>query len=771
MNQDYIKPDDWAIIEEGFDDSRVKSSESLFSLGNGAMGQRNTFEEHYSGSTFQGSYIGGVYYPDKTRVGWWKNGYPEYFAKVLNAPSWIGINITVNGEALDLNTCKKVANFERKLDMKTGIYTRSFEATLPNDTVIRVKATRFLSIVNDELGGIYYEITPLHSDARIQFSPYIDGGITNQDTNWDDQFWEALSIDSSTQNQRAFIHSKTLKTGFNVCTYMQNAVFLNEKRKEQEFTIDKTADRIGFTYDALLVNENDTVALQKLGGYVTDMNHPKENLIASTAQVLNTIASKRFSVLLEEQANAWKGIWEMADITIEGDTKAQQGIRFNIFQLNQTYLGKDARLNIGPKGFTGEKYGGSTYWDTEAYCLPFYMVTKDHQVARNLLTYRYNQLDKAIENAKKLGFTNGAALYPMVTMNGEESHNEWEITFEEIHRNGAIAHAIFNYTRYTGDFSYIREKGLEVLVAITRFWQQRASYSTAKNKYVILGVTGPNEYENNVNNNFYTNYIARWCINYTKENLDKLQSSYPEDYARIITKTALTSEEITKWLAVAEHMYLPYSEEHQVYLQQDGFLDKEQVRVADLDQNQRPINQHWSWDRILRSPYIKQADTLQGFYFFEDDFSREELERHFDFYEPFTVHESSLSPCVHAIQAALLDRMEQAYAFYLRTARLDLDDYNKEVEEGCHITSMAGTWMSIVQGFGGMRVKDNQLSFAPKIPKAWQAYSFKVNFRRQTINVHVSQTGTTFSAEGNQELTILVHGKPHTLTAKKTASS
>ena len=303
---------------------------------------------------------------------------------------------------------------------------------------------------------------------------------------------------------------------------------------------------------------------------------------------------------------------------IDGDIEAQQGIRFNIFQLNQTYLGRDTSLNIGPKGFTGEKYGGSTYWDTEAYCLPFYMSTKNKEVAKALLEYRYQQLDKAIENAEKLGFSGGAALYPMVTMNGEECHNEWEITFEEIHRNGAIAFAIFNYHRYTGDYSYTLDHGIEVLFAIARFWQQRASFSKHHSKYVILGVTGPNEYENNVNNNFYTNYIAKWCIEYALEQLNVIQSDYPSNYSTIIEKLNTSDEELNAMKAVASGMYFPYSEEHGVYLQQDGFLDKELEPVDNLSSTQRPINQFWSWDRILRSVYIKQADVLQGFYFFED---------------------------------------------------------------------------------------------------------------------------------------------------------
>ncbi len=765
MNLNYIQPDAWSIIEDHFDSEHVKASESIFSLGNGAMGQRANFEETYSGATFQGSYIAGVYYPDKTRVGWWKNGYPEYFAKVLNAPNWIGISVIVNNEMLDLNTCTSITNFRRELNMKEGWLARSFTAILPNQVEIKVETKRFLSLTHDAVGAIEYKITPLYQDAIISFQPYIDSGITNEDSNWDAQFWETLKV--SQNNHRAFIEAKTNITNFYTCTFMESKVFLNEKELDRNTTAQLETKKATFKYTQNVAKGN-CFSIQKFGGYTVDRNHKKEALVAAANTILDTVTTIGFTNLLEQQKQAWAAIWERSDITIEGDIKAQQGIRFNIFQLNQTYLGTDSRLNIGPKGFTGEKYGGSTYWDTEAYCIPFYMATKNQNVARNLLTYRYNQLDKAIENAEKLGFSNGAALYPMVTMNGEECHNEWEITFEEIHRNGAIAFAIYNYHRYTNDYSYIPEKGLEVLIAIARFWSQRANFSTLKNAYVILGVTGPNEYENNVNNNWYTNYIAKWCIDYAVENIQKVKEQYAEDYSRIKSKTKISAAEITEWKKVAENMYFPYAEELELYLQQDGFLDKELVTVSNLPKAERPINQKWSWDRILRSPYIKQADVLQGFYFFEDHFTLKELENHFDFYEPFTVHESSLSPCVHSIQAAKLDRMEQAYKLYLRTSRLDLDDYNHEVEEGLHITSMAGTWMSIVEGFGGMRIQNNTLQFTPRIPKQWKAYSFKINFRNQILKVEVQQGTTNFELQGNNPITVFVNNEAIRITPKQT---
>ena len=717
----------WNIIVQGFDPKQVTKHESLFSLGNGAMGCRANFEEQYTGETFQGSYIGGVYYPDKTKVGWWKNGYPEYFAKVLNAPSWLGINISINNCPLDLNTCIEVKDFRRQLNMKEGWYERSFTATLPNEQQVQVKVQRLLSLRHDAMGALHYQITPLTADAQLQIESYLDSGVKNNDANWDEHFWNTLAI--THQGNRAAIIAETKKTKFKVCTFMQNALALNQQPVAAQATTHTADNYISKQYE-VNVKKGDTLAIEKIGGYVTAESNTENTLLAeNTFALLNE--NINFATLLQQQKEDWAAIWETADIEIDGDVKAQQAIRFNIFQLNQTYSGKHSQLNIGPKGFTGEKYGGSTYWDTEAYCLPFYMATKSPQIARNLLLYRYKQLPQAIANAQKLGFSQGAALYPMVTMNGEECHNEWEITFEEIHRNGAIAFAIYNYVRYTGDSDYIKDYGIEVLIGIARFWAQRVSFSAEKEKYVILGVTGPNEYENNVNNNFYTNYIAAWCLRYAAEQVNNTHTAHA------------STNECKQWLHIADNIYLPYSEKYGIYLQQDGFLDKELKPTTALSPQERPINQHWSWDRILRSPYIKQADTLQGFYFFQNHFSKEALQKHYDFYSQFTVHESSLSPCVHSILAAKLGMIDEAYQLYLRTARLDLDDYNKEVHEGLHITSMAGTWLSIVEGFGGLQVEADKLTFAPQIPPTWQRYSFKVFFRGKVYKVEVLPTHHT----------------------------
>lgn len=754
----YLKIDEWNIIEEGFNEDNHEISEGIFSIGNGYMGQRANFEEKYSGKSLQGSYMAGVYYPDKTRVGWWKNGYPEYFAKVLNSTNWIGIDFTIDGEVLDLATCD-VKDFVRTLNMKEGYLHRSFIAKLPSGKEVKVDAKRFVSIVQKEIGAIKYSITPLNFEGILTIAPYLDGDIKNKDSNYDEKFWDEVS--KTCDKEQASLVVKTKKLDFHVCSSMKyDIIQANEKVTLKAECINK--EKYVGNIVNLTVKENQETVVYKYVANVTSRDYDVEDLIEVSKSILEGAYKKGFEVLLNEQALAWNEKWKESDIVIEGDASAQQAIRFNIFQMNQTYTGEDDRLNIGPKGFTGEKYGGSTYWDTEAYCLPFYLSTADPKIAKNLLIYRYNQLEKAKENAKKLGFTKGA-LYPMVTMNGEECHNEWEITFEEIHRNGAIAYAIYNYVNYTGDKGHLGEYGLDVLVEISRFWEERVNFATNKGKYVMLGVTGPNEYENNVNNNWYTNRIAAWTLEYTLEVIDYLKNNEAERYAELVKKLGLKEEEVNKWQDIINNMYYPVDENLDIFLQQDGYLDKEQVFVKELDSKHLPLNQNWSWDRILRSCFIKQADVLQGLYFLQEKFDLDTIRTNFEFYEPRTVHESSLSPCVHSILAAKLGLQDKAYEMYLRTARLDLDNYNNDTEDGCHITSMAGTWMSIVEGFGGMRVKDGMLTLNSFAPENWSSFSFKILFRGTLLKVKIKKEEVIISNESNSEITLCVKDKIYSI--------
>ena len=763
----YIIPDEWKIIEEGFHKDENRITESLLSIGNGRCGQRANFEEKYSGEMLRGSYVAGVYYPDKTRVGWWKNGYPEYFAKILNAANWIGIDVYIDGEELDLNTAG-IISFHRDLDMKSGLLTRRFVANLPSGKQVEVHAKRFLSIVEQEIGAISYSVKALNFSGTLTFVPYVDGDVVNEDSNYNENFW--IGISQKVEGNSGYVCLETKKTAFRVCTGMNFRVKQNNAEITPEFTPVEKEKYVGSKF-SVKVSKNEEVLIEKYAAIISTLYHAENKLHEVTEKTLRHAVGKGFNKLFAEQEKAWAVRWETSDIRIEGDIAAQQGIRFNIFQLNQTYLGDDDRLNIGPKGFTGEKYGGVTYWDTEAYCLPFTLGTAPQMVSKNLLMYRHKHLQKAIENAQKLGFTDGAALYPMVTINGEECHNEWEITFEEIHRNGAIAYAIYNYINYTGDKDYLAPFGFEVLLALSRFWSQRINWSDEKKKFVLLGVTGPNEYENNVNNNFHTSYMAVWTLKYTIEAINYLKKDHPMLYDDLVKRLKFKElNETGRWKKIIQEMYFPYDFNRKIYLQQDGFLDKELIPCSHLKPSDRPINQKWSWDRILRSPYIKQADTLQSIYWFEEEFDKQSIERHFDFYEPLTVHESSLSSCIHSILAAAIGRQGKAYELYLQTARLDLDDYNNDTCDGLHITSMGGTWMAFVQGFGGMRIRNGHLHFNPFIPEGWKSYTFRLNFREAHLEFKMDKSQFNVFNHSKAEIDLEVHGQTFHLMPNKEIS-
>ena len=746
--------DEWKIVESSFNPSKQKQAESIFSLGNGSFGQRANFEEMFSGPSLQGSYVGGVYYPDKTRVGWWKNGYPEYFAKVLNSCNWIGIDVEVDGEKVDLFQAN-IHDFYRELDMQNGTLIRRVSLTLKNGKKLEIESLRFCSMSQKDVAAISYSVTAVNFSGNVKFTPYLDNKVRNHDANYDEFFWEEDS--QKVGPKKGYVSAKTKKTNFLVATAMRLSFWEGNSLLEIHPNYKAESLYVENSFEHFL-KEGRRYTLKKYVAITSTLNYSEFSVISNAVQQVKEAYLNGFDFLLQEHKLAWAKIWENADIKIDGDVKAQQGIRFNIYHLYQTYTGENAKLNIGPKGFTGEKYGGATYWDTEAYCVPFYIKTADSQVTKQLLMYRYNQLDRAIENAERLGFTRGAALYPMVTMNGEECHNEWEITFEEIHRNGAIAFAIYNYVRHTGDRAYLEKFGRAVVNGIARFWAQRFNWSSHKKSFVMLGVTGPNEYENNVNNNWYTNYIARWCIQYAL----KLELEFEP-----VNGSLLSQDEVNTFQTIVDHVYFPKLEGTKVFLQQDGFLDKELLNASDLPESQRPINQHWSWDRILRSVFIKQADVLQGIYLFEEQFDIETIRENFDFYEPKTVHESSLSPCVHAIIAAKIGNMDKAYEMYLRTSRLDLDDYNHEADEGLHITSMAGTWMSLVEGFAGVRVYDGQLHFHPRIPKSWKSYSFNIRIQNKLIEVCVDQSGLKVLNLSDVEITYFENGVPQILLPSK----
>jgi len=755
--------DEWCIIENEFHAGYKRGSESIFSLGNGRIGQRGNFEEPYSSDSLPGSYLAGIAFLDRTRVGWWKNGYPKFFSRIPNAPDWSGIHIRLIDEELDLATWD-VEDFSRRLDMRQGISYRDFTATSPKGNTLKVHVEHINSMANQNLCAIKYSVTSIDYEGKISLVPYINGDVKHETSNFNERMWNILRLE--TKNDHAYLWSQTRHEDAQACFAMTFQLFRNSKETTGSPIRIEKEKRVGFSAGSD-IKPGERVTLIKYVAITSSLYYDRQALVDEAVKQSREAKSKGWDAVIQEHARVWEDIWNQSDVVIEGDPEAQQGIRFNIFQLHQTYRGDDPRLNIGAKGFTGEKYGGNTHWNTELCCIPYFLYTQNKETARNLLLYRYNQLPKAIENARKLGFKDGAALYPMVTINGDECHNEWEITFEEIHRNAIIVYSIVQYTVMTGEEKYMANYGLEVMIAICRFWEQRVSFSQKKQKYVLLGVTGPNEYENNVDNNWYTNFSCVQCLKFTIHYLDDIAHKYPEEYAHLHRKTAFRNTEIKRWSEIIENMYYPEDEELGIIVQHDGYMDKELKLAHEIPANERPINQHWSWDRILRSCYIKQSDVLLGLYLYNYAFDPETIRRNFEFYEPKTLHESSLSPFVHSILAARIGDIEKAYSLFLRSVRLDLDDYNNEIGEGLHITSMAGSWLALVKGFAGMQIIDNSVSFSPSIPKGWDKYAFKIRFRERILNVDISPNTITIEQLTGETINVIIDNKEHNLSIGK----
>ena len=764
----YLKTDEWNIIEEGFHADLLRSSESIFSLGNGRFGQRGNFEEPYGSDCYPGSYVAGITFLDRTRVGWWKNGFPRVYTRIPNAANWSHVGLRLADEELDTARWD-IHHFCRRLDMHAGIAYRQMELSSPRGNRLGISVEHINDMARPDLCLIRFAVTSVNYTGRISLIPTIVGDQMNDSQRPHEKVWNVLRL--GTTNDYAYLWTQTRREDAQVCYALTYHILKNGREvKPTPIRIEKET-RTGFSL-GVDVHPGDTLTLLRYVSITTSLYYERNSLVDSATALAREARKLGWDRLVAEHQQAWQEIWDEADVVIEGDPEAQQGIRYTIFQLYQTYRGDDPRLNIAPKGFTGEKYGGNTYWNTELTCVPFFLLSTPRDVTENLLLYRYNHLPRAIENARKLGFTGGAALFPQVTSSGEECHNEWEITFEEIHRNNIVAYAIVQYTKMTGSLDYIARYGLEVMIAICRFWSQRVTFSQRRGQYVILSVTGPDEYENNVNNNWYTNFSTVQTLQSTLHYLEEVRLNRPDDYAHVCQKTQLQApEETAHWRDIIDRMYLPEDTERGIFVQDDGYLDKELLSVDTIPVAERPINQHWSWDRILRSCFIKQSDVLLGLYLYYQMFDPETVRRNFEFYDPMTVHESSLSPHIHAILAARIGQVELAYQLFLRATRMDLDDYNNEADQGLHTTSMPGSWLAIAKGFAGMHLTDDSLGFEPVLPQEWQGYTFRINFHRTTLSVHVGREEVSIAHIRGNALDVSIYGQVHRLALGESVSA
>ena len=740
----YFEVEPWRIVEQGFDPAYGEVAESVFSLGNEHMGVRGYFEEGYSGPSLVGSYFNGVYAAAKVGETGYK-GIVTVGEFMVNSVNWLAASLSIDGEKLDLYR-SEFRDFSRVLDMRTGLLTRRFVWRTEQGKETELVFERFLSMPRRSIAGQRITATPLNYDGEIELCLLSDFDVIHRSQNRN--FWENFCKE---QGEDFFaIRAQVQPSGQTIDSYSLLSV-------DGAYTAEALETEKSVGKKLLLRAES--------GRAVTVTRLVSNDLEPAGEEIRSFLRESTFDTLLQETAAWWEDTWNKSDIVIVGDAENQQGIRFCIFQMMQTYHGAKPGNNIGAKGLTGEAYGGCAFWDTETYCLPFF-VFNNMTAAKNLLMFRYQTLDEARERAKALDCR--GAFYPISTISGKETCPLWQHASLQLQASTAVAYGVWFYEKLSGDTAFLRDYGMEMLIEISRMLATRGDWSADGKEYGFFCVMGPDEFQMMVNHNCYTNYMGRFTFNYAVDSWKKLKETSPETCERLQKELNFSEKEVEDWANKAEHMLIIKDEDTQIYEQHEGFFKLPHVDINAIPISDFPLYSHWTYDRIYRNDMIKQPDVLMLMLLFNSSFSEEELKANYEYYEPKCIHESSLSPSVHSILAAQLKKSDEASRFFDFATRMDLDNYNRNTNEGLHTTSIAAGWMNIVYGFGGMRSDADILSFTPTIPNNWKSYSFHVTYQNEVIEVKADKGSVTMSLLTDGKVKVRVYNKDYELTSAKT---
>lgn len=740
----------WQVVEKGFDPGHSRVSESIFALANEHMGVRGYFEEGGSLDSLLGSYMGGVYELDGEETPGGYKGIVKQTHYMVCAPDWLHCPVEVNGQALDLGAVS-FTDFERALDFQSGLLSRRFVWHLKEGGRVAVTFERLLCMENPLQAAQRVTLTSLDGDAQARFFPGVNGAVAHQTTGRCD--W---------QDRGGWVDGPAAAHLFETRTTGQQALFAFALDLPEGSALKPAPKPLYSGFEVgLELKKGIPVTLSRR---VWNDSYRRGEASADPegylkAAVKSALAVPGFETLLKSNAAHYQSLWEAADVQLDGDPLGQQGIRYCIFQLHQTYRGFDGRNNIGAKGLTGEAYNGHAFWDTETYCLPYYLLN-DVGAARNLLFFRYHTLPQARERAKQLDCR--GACYPIATLNGKEACTLWQHASLQMQPSTAVAYAVWNYHHFTGDDAFLFKEGIEMLVEISRYCASRGDWNQDRTAYGYYGVMGPDEFHLMVNNNYYTNLMSKKTMAFTLDVLERMEREAPEAFQSLCDRLNVTAEERAAWAACAKAMQIR-QDDNLVFEQHEGYFGLPHLDIQKIPASDFPLYSHWSYDRIYRTDMIKQPDVLMAMFLYPGDYTLAEKAANYDYYEPRCIHESSLSPSIHAIFASELKRHREAFRFFGFAARLDLDNYNNNTAEGLHLTSIAAAWVTIVFGFGGLRTDGDLPALAPSIPAAWKGYHFCLTAGGGTLRVDVSRETVTLSLVKGEPVKLLVYGREITV--------
>ena len=762
-------PDEWRIVEARFDRAHLGRAETVFSLANGFVGFRGSHEEGRPALS-PGCFVNGFHETWPIEHAEEAYGLARTGQTIVNVPDTTVFKLYVDDEPLFLPEAR-LREYRRVLDMREGILSRDLLWSTPSGKLVRVRSRRLVSFQHRHLVAMTYEVTVLGDAAPVTVVSKV---LNRQDAEPDDEprvrptdprlardFGQRVLNAQVTEaeDRRILLAYRTSNSRMNLGVGVDHVVE-TASRHEMEILAGEDMSRLVVTLDA---EPGVPLRITKYATYHASGNVPPRELADRCARTLNRAIRDGFEAIVEGQRTHLEGFWDRADIRVsmgEDSEREQQALRWNLFQLAQATQRAEG-TGIPAKGLTGQAYDGHYFWDTEVYLVPFLAYTEP-RIARNLLRFRHATLEKARKRAREL--SQEGALFPWRTINGEEASAYYQAGTAQYHIDADIAYAIRKYVDVRDDPAFLAETGAEILVETARLWGGLGFYSDS-GRFHIHGVTGPDEYTTVVNDNTFTNLMARLNLNYAAHAVRRLAEEQPEEHRALVERVGLEPDEVEGWERAAQAMYVPYDAERGINPQDESFLERERWDLKETPRECFPLLLHFHPLVIYRHQVIKQADVVLAMVLLGNEFSEEQKRQNFHYYDPLTTGDSSLSAGMQSIVAAEIGDEAKALEYYHYALMMDLGDVHGNVSNGVHVGSTGAVWQAVVYGFAGVRDFDGKLSFTPRLPGPWESLAFSLRFQGRQLRVRLDHREERYLLESGDPLEVTVRGDPQVLQA------
>ncbi|MFW6129190.1 MAG: glycoside hydrolase family 65 protein [Candidatus Aminicenantaceae bacterium] len=749
-----LSSDEWLIYENGFHSHKQQMYESLFTLGNGYLGVRGSLEGNPGGS-YRGVYIAGIF-----------NKSEAYVKELVKGPGWTGFSIWINNKKFSVDTCK-VLSHKRILDMRKGVLHRWTRFMDKQGRILKFNSWRVVFAHQVRGAVLNVSITPENFSDELKILSSLNGDVYNQGYFPSERIKHLNLVVMRRDEDHIYLETETRDNKIKIAMAAKTLIINPQVKYTQVSRIfgEKLAQQISFHAE-----KQNTYHFSKWTTFFTSREGYERQLEPATTDLLQCMIHDGIDYHFKKHVKTREEKWKRADIKIKGDPKAQKGIRFNIYHLIIAKPHHDPTISIGAKFLTGEGYRGHIFWDTEIFILPFYTFTFPKR-ARDLLMYRYYSLKGALENAKALGYSGakyawesietGIETTPSYGLRADGTTDKIFTAEEEHHIISDVAYGVYKYMEATEDFKFFYEYGAEIIFQTARFWLSRVE--KRRNRYEIRKVIGPDEFHEHIDNNAFTNYLARWNLSYAVNIYTQMQKKSPKLFKALVQKLRLKADEIKEMKTISENIFFPYKQETGLIEQFEGYFTLEDYKVSKLNKHGLPLYPKGvDSSKVHRTQLIKQADVVLLLYLFLDHFSPEIKKKNYRYYEARTMHKSSLSPCIYALMGLEAGYRKRAYNYFIKTSHIDLADSNQNTKNGIHAAAAGGTWMTAIHGFAGMKVRQGLLCFDPWLPKKWQELNYSCYWRGNLLRVKTTHQNITFYIEDAKDKTITlnVQGKP-----------